>query len=69
MIGQIFINDNGRFQVDRRELTSGDALTVLIVDGDGKPKWIDTTVEHNEGGYYLTGLRCYSFTGLFAAVK
>lgn len=69
MIGQLFINGNERLQVDTRELTSGDALEVLIVDGrDDKAKWVETTVEHNGYSYFLTGLLGYSPVGLFAKV-
>lgn len=69
MTGQIFINARDRLQVDTRELTSGDALRVLVVDGrDDSPKWIETTVEHDGEGYYLTGIMGYSPVGLFAQV-
>lgn len=69
MTGQIFINARDRLQVDTRELTSGDALRVLVVDGrDNSPKWIETTVEHDGEGYYLTGIMGYSPVGLFAQV-
>lgn len=69
MIGQLFINGNERLQLDNRELTSGDALEVLIVDGrDNTPKWVETSVEHNGYSYFLTGLLGYSPVGLFAKV-
>lgn len=69
MTGQLFINGNERLQVDTRELTSGDALEVLIVEGrDDKAKWVETTVEHNGYSYFLTGLLGYSPVGLFAKV-
>lgn len=69
MIGQLFINGNDRLQVDTTELTSGDALEVLIVDGrDGTAKWVETSVEHNGYSYFLTGLLGYSPVGLFAKV-
>ncbi len=69
MTGQIFINARDRFQVDTRELTSGDALRVLVVDGrDDSPKWVETRVEHNGESYYLTGIVGYSPVGLFAQV-
>lgn len=68
--GQINLNSCDRFQVDNVELTSGDALEVLIVDGrDNSPKWIETTVEHDGESYYLTGLLGYNPVGLFARVK
>lgn len=67
--GQLFINSNGRLQVDNRELTSGDTLEVLILDGvDNTAKWISTSVEHNGQNYYLTGLLGYTTTGLFARI-
>ena len=68
MIGQIFINDNGRFQVDTRELTCGDVLDVLIVEND-VPRWIQTSVESSDGKYYLTGLLGFVVPGLFARVR
>jgi len=69
MIGQIaFIH--GHFQVDRVQLDSGDILEVLIVDGlDGHTKWIETEVQRNEDGYYLTGLFGYNPIGLFARTE
>lgn len=70
MTGQLFINGNERLQIDNRELTSGDTLQVLIVDGrTGTPQWINTTVEHNGQAYYLTGLYGYMLPGLFARVE
>ena len=70
MTGQLFINDNERLQLDSRELTSGDTLQVLVVDGrTNTPQWINTTVEHNGQEYYLTGLFGYSIPGLFARVE
>lgn len=66
MIGQIFLNSSERFQVDAWELTSGDPLEVLVVDGAGQPHWVRTSVEHNGTEYYLTGLQEYSPVGLFA---
>jgi len=69
-VGQIFINESERFQADTAELASGDALEVLVVDGrDNKPKWVQTTVEHNGYSYFLTGLLGYSPVGLFARVE
>ncbi len=66
MIGQIFENKNGRFQIDTKELAAGDTLEVLIVDGrDGQARWIQITVEQNNDGYYLLGLFGYSPIGLF----
>jgi len=68
--GQIFYNENERFQVDTTELTCGDSLEVLVVDGrDGQSKWVQTTVEHNGYTYFLTGLLGYSPVGLFAKVR
>lgn len=70
LTGQIYINESDRLQVDNREITSGDTLEVLIVNGlDNSVKWIDTRVEHNGEGYYLTGLLGYSIIGLFARLK
>ena len=69
MIGQLFENSYGRLQVDTWELTSGESLDVLIVDGrDETPRWIHTTVEHNGESYYLTGLLGYNPVGLFAKI-
>lgn len=68
--GQITLNFRDRFQVDEVELTSGDTLEVLVVDGrDNSPKWIETRVEHNGESYYLTGLFGYNPVGLFARVQ
>lgn len=68
--GQIFINENDRFQVNRHELTCGSALQVLIVDSrTSAPHWIQTTVEHNGREYYLTGLKGYFAPGLFAKIE
>lgn len=70
MIGQIILNSRSRFQVDTVELTSGDTLEVLVIDGqDNLPKWISTRVEHNGDNYYLVGLLGYNPIGLFAKVQ
>ena len=68
MYGQIIINDNERFQVDTRELTSGDVLQVLVLDAANRPTWVETSVEHNGNEYYLTGLLGFSVAGLFAHI-
>lgn len=66
MVGQIFENKKGRLQIDTTELTAGDTLEVLIVDGrDGQARWIQSAVEQNNDGYYLLGLLGYSPIGLF----
>lgn len=68
--GQLQLNSRDRYEVNGVELTSGDALEVLVVDGtDNSPKWIETTVEHDGESYYLKGLLGYTLTGLFARVK
>lgn len=69
MIGQIKLNSRSRFEVDTVELTSGDTLEVLVIDGqDNLPKWIKTRVEYNGDSYYLVGLLGYNPIGLFARV-
>ena len=69
VIGQIHLNERGRFEIDNVELTSGDCIQVLIYDGvEDTEKWIDTRVEHNGDSYYLVGLLGYSPIGLFARV-
>lgn len=69
MIGQIKLNSRSRFEVDTVELTSGDTLEVLVIDGqDNLPKWINTRVEFNGDSYYLVGLLGYNPIGLFARV-
>ena len=68
--GRILINGCGRLNICYRELTCGDALKVLVLDKQGRPKWIDVTVEHNEVGYYLTGPCGYIYPlGLFAKIE
>ena len=70
IVGQIFTNDKGRFQVDTAELTAGDPLEVLVVDGrSGQTKWIQTIVEQNGENYFLSGLLGYSPVGLFAKIE
>ena len=69
MIGQIKLNSRSRFEVDTVELTSGDTLEVLVIDGqDNLPKWINTRVEFNGDSYYLVGLLGYNPIGSFARV-
>ena len=48
-------NDQGRFEVDGRELTSGACIEILVQDEDWDdyPKWQKTIVEH-DGDYYTT---------------
>lgn len=70
MTGQIFLNERGRFQIDTVELTCGDTLEVLVIDGrDDSPKWVETRVEHNGESYYLIGILGYNPVGLFARVR
>ncbi len=70
IIGQIRRNSSTRFEVDGVELTSGDTLEVLIIDGqDYSIKWVSTRVEHNGDDYYLVGLLGYEPIGLFARVS
>ena len=67
IIGQIKRNSRNRFEVDNVELTSGDTLEVLIIDGqDYSIKWVSTRIEHNREDYYLVGLLGYDPVGLFA---
>ena len=69
IIGQIRRNSRTRFEVDGVELTSGDTLEVLVIDGqDYSIKWVSTRVEYNGEDYYLVGLLGYDPIGLFARV-
>lgn len=48
-MGQLYLNDQGRLQLDTIELEEGDQLEALIVDGlDGRTKWIETTVRRTQ---------------------
>lgn len=74
--GQIFLNENKRFQVDDVELTSGFPLQVLVYDGSTDfSRWVDTRVEFCDDpdpairGYFLVGLWGYFAEGLFARIK
>ncbi len=69
IVGQIHLNEKGRFEIDTYELTSGDCVEVLIYDGqDNKTKWIDTRIEYDGERYYLPGLIGYSPIGLFGRI-
>ena len=67
IIGQIHRNSRKHFEVDNVELTSGDTIEVLVIDGrDNTTKWVSTRIEHNGDDYYLVGLLGYNPIGLFA---
>lgn len=69
MTGQLYLNNQGRMELDNQELGCGTCLSVLIYDGqDNKTKWIDTRLEHDGKNYYLVGLLGYSPIGLFGKI-
>ena len=69
IIGQLYLNDYDRLEIDGIDLQCGDCLQVLIYDGlDNTTKWIDTRIEHDGEKYYLPGLLGYSPIGLFGRI-
>lgn len=63
----IYDPSTGRYEIDGQELHCGDVLKVLVVNGlSGKEEWIETRIELNDAGWYLTGLVGYQIGGLFA---
>lgn len=59
-------NDRGRFELDGFELSSGACIEILVqdIDWDDHPKWVKTTVEHDDD--YYTTYRHMRLDGLMA---
>lgn len=71
MIGQLKYNkETRRLELDGDELHSGEPLTVLVINQDDKPEWVDTRLEysHEHADWYLVGLPEYQASGLFAKI-
>lgn len=60
-------NENGRYEIEGREFTSGESVEVLISDPDfDETTWVRTRVEHNGENYYLVGYEEVPMDGLMA---
>lgn len=60
-------NENGRYEIDGREFTSGESIEVLISDPDfDETTWVKSRVEHNGEDYYLVGYEGVPMGGLMA---
>lgn len=66
MIIQLVYNEgSGRIMFDDYELHCGDSLEVLLIGKDGKPRWVETSLEYN-GHWYIPGFPGIQVPGLFA---
>ena len=65
----IYNADTGRIECDGYGLHCGNGLSVLIVDNEGQPKWVDTRIECDNGRWYLVGWKDYEVAGLFAKMR
>jgi hypothetical protein len=66
--GYLTQNENGRYEVDGYEFTSGDALEFYCTDFN---EWIPARIEHAHkyGGYYIYGYPETPLEGLTVRVK
>lgn len=63
-------NENGRYEIDGREFTSGESIEVLISDPDfDETTWVKSRVEHNGEDYYLVGYEGVPMDGLMARLR
>ena len=51
--GKLCRNENGRFELQGHELTSGEAIELLVFDPewDKAPRWVRTRIEHDTDYY------------------
>ena len=51
--GKLYRNENGRFELQGHELTSGEAVELLVYDPDWDkaPRWVRTRIEHDTDYY------------------
>lgn len=54
--GELVINDNGRYELNGRELTCGSSIEFLSEDGwhGNRAYWKYSTIEAKDGKYFLT---------------
>lgn len=57
--GHLQRGDNGRFELNGREFTSGESIEILVVDPDGEDPayWLHTRIEHDTDYYAVAGHR------------
>jgi hypothetical protein len=71
MPGQLKFNQaTGRIELGDYEFHAGDPLKVLIVNGQGRPEWMQTRMEYDHGSkeWYLAGIPDIEVRGLFAEI-
>jgi len=68
--GYLKKNDNGRYELNDYELTSGDPLDVWLDDDyyNSGGYWLSTRMEHKNGDYYAVGVSS-SLNGVKARIK
>lgn len=54
--GVLHIQENGRFELEGDEITSGTVLELLEEDEDGQ-RWVRSSIEHNGDEYYATEVK------------
>lgn len=63
----IYDGDEDRYYIDDQwGLHCGDVIEVVILDGEGNPKWEAGRVEKESSGWYIVGLRTIELDGLWA---
>lgn len=68
--GTLSMNDNGRYELNGYELTSGQGLEVLIFDPyHEKETWYAGSIEHNGTSYYLVGRPWVVLSGAKARIR
>ena len=68
--GIISLNDNGRYELNGYELTSGQGIEVLIFDPyHGAETWYAGSIEHNGTNFYLVGRPWVVLNGAKARIR
>ncbi|OMF17022.1 hypothetical protein BK131_03340 [Paenibacillus amylolyticus] len=66
--GHVYLQSNGRYELNGTELFSGSPIEFLAVDAD-PPRWVATHIEHYDGDYRLVNHREVPLDGLHVRNK
>ena len=65
--GKLHLNQNGRYELNGVELTSGESVEVLLYDRCmERREWFASRIESSDGKYYLVGKSSLDLEGLTA---
>ena len=68
--GRLYKNDNGRYECDGYELTSGSGVEILVYEEyEERYGWLATRIEHNGRDYYAVGKRDLDLEGVKARIR